>query len=156
MAKPGKGARQEIRCYLCGHRFEVSSKAMSVTCAKCNKAIKVEDIVVKSYVPVNDVQTCGSIKVTRRGRIAARMIQSGEGIESEGTVEGNIETEGTVHFGPSAIWKGKSLRSRTLAVEDGAQLNGRVRVPWLREEPELAAGEPAAEELSRRLTIPTG
>jgi hypothetical protein len=155
MAKPGKGARQEIRCYLCGHRFEVSSKAMSVTCAKCNKAIKVEDIVVKSYMPVNDVQTCGSIKVTRRGRIAARMIQSGEGIESEGTVEGSIETEGSVHLGPSAVWKGKTLRSRSLAVEDGAQINGRIRVPWVRDEAEASAGEPA-EEPARRFTIPTG
>ena len=136
-AKPrGRHARQEIRCYLCGKRFEVSAKTMSTTCTSCNKAIKVEDIVVKSYMPVNDVQTCGRIKITKRGRIAARTIQSGAGIVSEGTIEGSIETEGDVQLTAKSSWKGRSLRSRTLVVEDGATLNGQVKVPWVRAEDE--------------------
>jgi hypothetical protein len=80
MAKTRKGVKRTIRCYLCGHGFEVSSRAMSTTCPSCHKAIKIEDLIVKSYVPVNQVQTCGQIKVTKRGRIVARTVQSGDGI----------------------------------------------------------------------------
>ena len=74
-AKP----KRFIRCYLCGFAQEVSSRTMSTTCPECHKAIKVEDVVIKTYLPVNDLQTCGKIKITKRGRVAARRIQSGEG-----------------------------------------------------------------------------
>jgi hypothetical protein len=134
MAKAKPGARRTIRCYLCGHHFEVSSRAMSTTCPGCHKAIKVENVVVKSYVPVNDLQTCGHIKVTRRGRIAAKNIQSGDGISCEGSIEGTVTTDGPVELGPKSTWKGKSLQSRTLEVSDGASLAGYVQVPWTREE----------------------
>lgn len=134
MAKAKPGARRTIRCYLCGHRFEVSARAMSTTCPGCHKAIKVEGLIVKSYVPVNDLQTCGHIKVTKRGRIAAKNIHSGDGITCEGSMEGSVATDGPVELGPKAVWKGKHLQSRTLAVSDGATLAGHVQVPWTREE----------------------
>lgn len=127
--KAKTGARRQVRCYLCGHRMEVSARAMSTTCANCHKAIKVEDVQVKSYVPVNDLQTCGRIKVTKRGRVAAKNIQSGDGIECEGTIEGSVETDGNVVLGPKSNWKGAELASRTLEVKEGATLDGFVRVP---------------------------
>jgi Zn finger protein HypA/HybF involved in hydrogenase expression len=131
-----KTVRQGIRCYLCGQRFEVSAKTMSTTCTACHKAIKVEDVQIKSYLPVNDLQTCGHIKVTKRGRVAAKRIQSGRGIECEGTLEGSIEADGSVHLGSKAAWKGALLQSGSLKVDDGATLVGHVSVPWEREEPE--------------------
>lgn len=128
-----KGERQPIRCYLCGQRFEVSGRTMSTTCTACNKAIKVEDVQVKSYLPVNDLQTCGRITVTKRGRVAAKRIQSGRGIVCEGSLEGSIETDGGLALGAKSSWKGKELHCRTLVVADGATLNGHVQVPWERE-----------------------
>lgn len=125
--------KESVRCYMCGTAVEVSARTMSTTCPGCHKAIKVEDIVVKSYLPVNDVQTCGQIKVTKRGRIAARVVQSGQGVVVEGSIEGNVETEGAISLGPKSNWKGKDLRSRTLIVEDGATLSGHVTVPWDRD-----------------------
>lgn len=127
-------ARRQIRCYLCGHRFEVSARTMSVPCPKCNKALKVEDVVVKSYLPVNDLQTCGKIMVSKSGRVVAKLIRSGEGIECEGTLEGAIETDGDILLGPKATWKGTTLCSRSLEVAEGAKLLGIVRVPWSRAE----------------------
>ena len=59
---------------------------MSTTCPGCTKAIKVEDVVVKSYTPVNNLQTCGMIKITKRGRVAARRIQCGDGIICDGAI----------------------------------------------------------------------
>ena len=132
MAKAKKAVRRKIRCYLCGKTFEVSARTMSTTCPGCNKAIKVEDITVKTYMPVNDVQTTGAIIITKRGRIAARKIQSGQSISCEGSIEGSIEADGDVFFGPKAHWKGKILQSHTLAVTDGAKLYGRITVPWVR------------------------
>ena len=53
---------------------------------------------------------------------------------TKNTMDGNIETEGTVRFGPNAVWKGRSLHSRSLDIEDGATLIGEVIVPWSRSE----------------------
>jgi hypothetical protein len=136
MAKAKKAATKMIRCYLCGHRMEVSARTMSTTCPGCHKAIKVEDVVIKSYLPVNDLQTCGHLKITRRGRVAAKRIQSGEGIDCEGTIEGNVETESTVNMGAKSSWKGTMLKSSTLVIKDGATLTGGVRVPWTRDDDE--------------------
>ncbi len=135
MAKP---ATQTVQCYLCGHEFTVSMRTMSTTCPKCHKAIKVEDLLVKSYIPVNDLQTCGRIKITKRGRVAAKRIQCGGGIDCEGTMEGSVQTNGQVRLGPKACWKGKILQSRTLAIADGAKLLGLVTVPPRPEPPARA------------------
>ncbi|MDY7110565.1 MAG: polymer-forming cytoskeletal protein [Planctomycetota bacterium] len=133
--KAKKALRRAIRCYQCGRRFEVSARTMSTTCPGCHKAIKVEDVRVKTYLGLIDLKTCGRISITRRGRVAARIIQSGEGIECEGAMEGSVETDGPIQLGPRSSWKGRTLQSRTLTVADGATLLGNVNVPWVREEP---------------------
>ena len=114
--------------------MEVSFKTMSTTCPGCNRAIKIEDVLVKSYVPVNDLQTCGRIKITKRGRVAAKRIQCGDGIECEGSIEGSIESEGCMRLGPNSNWKGRALQSQSLAISEGATLNGDIIVPWSRAE----------------------
>ena len=114
--------------------MEVSPKTMSTTCPGCNRAIKIEDVLVKSYVPVNDLQTCGRIKVTKRGRVAAKHIQCGDGIECEGSIEGSIESEGRMQLGPKSNWKGRALQSQSLAISEGATLHGDIIVPWSRAE----------------------
>jgi len=108
---------------------------MSTTCPGCHKAIKIEDVIVKTYIPVVDLQTCGRIKITKRGRVAARRIQSGDGIDCDGIMEGAVETDGDVHFGPKSSWKGTSLLSRSIEIAAGAKLIGIVTVPWHRPEP---------------------
>ncbi len=146
-----------IRCYLCGYRFAVSLRAMSTTCSGCNKAIKIEDMVVKTYVPVVDLQTCGRIKITKRGRIAARRIQCGDGITCDGTIEAAIETDGDVSFGPKSSWKGKTLQSRSIKIAAGATLLGVVKVPWHRPEPTekkktVSAKKTAAKKATEKKT----
>ena len=128
-------AMRDIRCYLCGHRLTVSQRAMSTTCPGCHKAIKIEDVIVKTYIPVIDLQTCGRIKITKRGRVAARRIQSGDGITCDGVMEGAVETDGDVHLGPKASWKGSTMLSRSIKIAAGAKMIGIVSVPWHRPEP---------------------
>lgn len=128
MIRRRPGGPRPIRCYLCGHGFEVPARAMSSTCPACNRAIKVEDVVVKSYLPVNDLQTCGRVEVTVRGRVAARRVQGGDAVACLGTIEGSIETQGLVSFGPRASWRGGVLRGTALRIAEGAKLEGRIEV----------------------------
>jgi cytoskeletal protein CcmA (bactofilin family) len=148
--KTAKGARRTIRCYLCGHVLDVSTRALSINCPGCHRAIKIEDVVVKSYLPVNDLQTCGRITITSRGRVAAKRIQSGDGIVCEGTMEGTVETEGEVTLGPKASWRGRALQCRLLSIADGAKVDGNLVVPWTREaepmETRRGAARPAAAQ----------
>ena len=119
-------AMREIRCYLCGHRLTVSMRAMSTTCPGCHKAIKIEDVIVKTYIPVIDLQTCGRIKITKKGRVSAKRIQSGDGITCDGTMEGAVETDGDVLLGPKASWKGSTLLSRSIKIAADAKMIGIV------------------------------
>lgn len=111
---------------------------MSTACPKCNRAIKIEDVKVKSYLPVNDLQTCGKIIIAKNGRVVAKRIQAGDGIVCDGVLEGAVETEGDVKLGVKATWKGRQLLARSLHIADGAKLMGMVTVPWRPEE--TAAG----------------
>ena len=88
-------------------------------------------------MPVVDLQTCGRITVTKKGRIAAKRIQSGDGIDCDGTIEGCVETDGDVRLGPKATWKGKTLLGRSLHIAPGAKLIGLITVPWTRPEPAI-------------------
>ncbi|TVQ56586.1 MAG: polymer-forming cytoskeletal protein [Phycisphaerales bacterium] len=133
------GTRRSIRCYLCGHVQDVSTRTMSTTCPGCNRAIKVEDVTVKSYLPVNDLQTCGEVTITKRGRVVAKRIQSGEGISCEGAMEGTVETDGPIELGAKSSWKGQRLVGHSLVIQDGATLLGRVTIPWNREQDEKAS-----------------
>jgi hypothetical protein len=125
---------------------------MSTTCPRCHKAIKIEDLVVKSYIPVVDLQTCGTIRITKRGRVAAQRIQCGGGIVCEGAMEGSIETDGDVQMGPKAYWKGKTLQSRALEIAAGAKLVGVVTVPWRRLEPKTTA-TPTAKTTTKTMKV---
>jgi hypothetical protein len=122
--------KRAIRCYLCGHHFDVSTRTMSVPCPKCNKALKVEDINVKSYLPVNELQTCGDITVAKNGRVVAKVIRAGGSIECEGVLEGAVHAEAQLILCGKSSWKGKALHSQSLQVEDGAKLQGYVKVPF--------------------------
>lgn len=146
-------AKRTVRCYLCGTAQQVSAQTMSTTCPGCNKAIKVEDVVVKSYVPVTELQTCGAIRITKRGRVAAKRIQCGGGVFCEGSMEGVVETDGPVELGPNASWKGKSLQSRSLLIAPGAKLMGVVSVPWNRPEPPKPARTSAAGALKKKRPV---
>lgn len=137
--------KRAIRCYLCGHRFDVSARTMSVPCPKCNKALKVEDVTIKTYLPVNDLQTCGKITVAKNGRVVAKLIRAGDGIECEGVLEGAIETDGDFALGPKASWKGKALHSKSLHIAEGAKLHGYVKVPALPLESKSADASPAMQ-----------
>lgn len=148
MAKP-PGPPRSIHCYYCGRSISVSGRTTSTVCPACNKTVVVEDIVVKSYLGVRNVETCGRLIVTRKGRVVAQQrIVAHEGIELEGKLEcKEALVTGPVVLGPKAEWRG-DLAALSLSVAEGATIRrGYFAVPqnWL----ESLEGESGEEELRR-------
>ena len=55
-----------------------------------------------------------------------------------------IETDGDLQLGEKASWKGQTLYCKKLAIVDGAKLVGRIKVPYVRPEPEVKKKSVAA------------
>ena len=120
-----------VHCYHCGRRIEVGARAMSTACPGCGKPVKIEDIVIKSYYAVTNIETCGKLIIKRRGRVSAvKKIVAHKGIELEGKLQcKEAHCAGTVRIGKKAEWKG-DLRAMSLVTQPGGKiLGGRFTVP---------------------------
>lgn len=118
-------ASHHVHCYHCGHRIEVGRRTMSTSCPGCSKPVIVEDIVVKTYKAVVNVETCGKLIVPKRGRVVAqRRVVAHGGIEVEGSLQcGEAISAGPVTIAAKAEWKG-DLRAISLTVAAGAKIFG--------------------------------
>lgn len=124
-----RSVTRSIRCYHCGHRFGVSGKTESTQCAACNRRVVVGDIVVKSLLPVATVQTCGRIRVMRKGSVIAQTVHAGDGLEVEGSLEGDVVCGGAVTIGRHARWRG-DCAAPSVSIASGARIaGGRFAVP---------------------------
>ena len=124
-----RSATRSIRCYHCAHRFGVSAKTESTQCPACNQRVVVGDIVVKSLLPVAAVQTCGHIKVMRKGSVIAQTVHAGDGLEVQGNLEGDVVCGGAVTIGRYARWRG-DCSAVSVSIADGARIaGGRFAVP---------------------------
>jgi len=112
-----------VHCYYCGWRFEVSARAQSTSCPKCNRALMVSDIVVQKLSPVSSVQTCGRVVVKRSGRVIAKNVTAQLGVEVLGVMNADVASTGPVVIGPKAQWKGRCV-APTVVVNKGAQIAG--------------------------------
>lgn len=116
-------APRTIQCYHCRHRFEVSGRTQSTSCPGCNKAVIVEDIVVKAGKirgPMNEDRTCGKIIIQKRGRLMGQYVEAGGGMICEGTVEAKEVVSGRpAELGPKAVWH-SALKAPHLVMAKGA------------------------------------
>ncbi|MFH2000315.1 MAG: hypothetical protein ABIK28_11580 [Planctomycetota bacterium] len=114
-----------VYCYHCGHLLKVGQRTKSTSCPACNKSVLVEDIVVKTYVGVTNLETCGKLIVKRRGHAAAlHRIVALSGIEVDGQLHCEYAlTAGPTFIGKKAEWKG-DLQSPSLTVEIGSVITG--------------------------------
>ena len=120
-----------VYCYFCGRRIEVGPRTMSTSCPGCHKSVLLEDIVVKGYKGVTNLETCGKLIVSRRGHaVAKNRIVAHSGIEVKGRVQcGHALTAGRVTLFGKAEWRG-DLRAPSLVVEQGAVIiSGWFKVP---------------------------
>lgn len=119
----GPAGPRQVFCYHCDHPLMVGAMAMSTNCPGCNKPIILEDIVVKSYKAVFNVETCGKLIVKKGGRVVAqKRIVAHAGIESDGVIQCKTAITGShVRLGKKSEWRG-DLRTPTLIVEPGAKI----------------------------------
>jgi phage FluMu protein Com len=119
MARPA--APRTVRCYHCGHALEVGARAMTSSCPACSKALRVDDVVVKTMEAVRKIQTCGKVIVHKSGRVFAQSVEAQEGVQCDGVMEANVLSRGPVRIGPKATWKG-DCRAASLHIELGAAI----------------------------------
>jgi cytoskeletal protein CcmA (bactofilin family) len=122
MAKKPASPRS-VRCYHCGHRFDVSARAMTGSCPKCYAKLMLDDIVIKNTQSYRKLQTCGRLVVEARGRVIADLVEAEEGVQVVGKLEAKAYRGGPVTIGAKAIWKG-DCEAPSLVIEFGAQVIG--------------------------------
>jgi len=145
-----------IQCYHCRSAFEVSARAMTVSCPACHKKLLVEDVVIKDAQSVTKLQTCGRILIEKNGRVMAQLVEAHQGIEVQGVIEAKVLSGRPVIIGAKAQWKG-DCRAPAVQIELGARITrgyfeidpnpdapGLTPLPGIRavEEPEAALPQP--------------
>lgn len=120
-----------VYCYHCGRLLKVGLRTKSTLCGSCNKNVLVEDIVVKTYYGVTNIETCGKLIVKKRGHAAAlHRVVALEGIEVQGQLHCEYAlTAGPTYIGKKAEWKG-NLATPSLTTEPGCVItDGYFTVP---------------------------
>ena len=115
------GTLRDVQCYHCSAQFEISARAMTVSCPKCYKKLLVEDVVVKTAQGVTNLQTCGKIIIEKKGRVTATLVEAHKGIEVHGIIEGKVISGGPVVIGDKARWKG-DCRAPSVEIAPGARI----------------------------------
>ncbi len=125
------GERHHVHCYQCGHRMQVAGMTRSTVCPACNRRLVVEDIVVRAYTAVTNIETCGRLIIPRGGQaVAQKRVVALAGIEMEGKLQcRQAITARHARIGAGAEWKG-DLQAASLDVRAGAVIHGgRFEVP---------------------------
>jgi len=130
---------REVRCYHCGHRFEVSARAMTGSCPGCYGSLMLDDLVIKNTQSYRKLQTCGKIHIQARGRVIADLVDAAEGITVTGKLEAKAYRGGPVSIGPRALWKA-NCAAPSLEVAPG----GKVERSWF-----VIPCDPYSEEIPK-------
>ncbi|MGF1634652.1 MAG: polymer-forming cytoskeletal protein [Phycisphaerae bacterium] len=115
-----------IICLYCQDRQEVSRRAITVTCRKCNKSLRIEDLSFKRYEARRHIDTVGVVVIEKKGNVVSEQIMCG-GMIARGQVRGKIISRGPVLVGPDATVTG-DVEAPTMAIGEGAKLKGFYRV----------------------------
>ncbi len=136
---------RQVVCTHCDRPIEIPASAMSVSCRHCHRRVIIEDIVIKAYHAVVRLATAGRVEVAGRAHLIAE-IRVNE-LVVEGAVKGNVVALDRVAIGRKGTLLG-NVSSKSLAVEPGATLVGRVRVsPEFELEPRIAPEESEVADL---------
>jgi|GEM_PF-2329383 len=114
-------ARKKVCCHYCGRDLLVSTFAFSVVCPNCCQRLSVEDYIIKSYREVSGIDTCGTMLVTQKGDLRAKLRV--RDLDIQGRVNGTVQASGKVTVAPNAHLEG-NITARSLEVNEGAHLNG--------------------------------
>lgn len=113
--------QRKVQCYHCRHRFEIPSRALSLSCPKCAKPLVIDDVIINNAHNVRKIQTCGKVIIEKKGRVVCQAVEAQGGIEVEGYLEAKVLSGGHVKIGAKAHWKG-DCSAPSLEVELGGKI----------------------------------
>lgn len=118
--------KHRVPCVHCDHMNEISKRAISVTCANCRKAMRLDEIRIKDYQARRQMETCATLTVERKGELRADRVLCAGAI-LRGKYKGEIVAKGPVLVGPEAELNG-SITAPTIAIPEGAIIEGFYRI----------------------------
>ena len=126
---PGVPSGQRIvRCCFCHHPFLVPAAGTILTCPKCSKRARVDDIVISGTEFRPKIETFGKVYVRRRAKRSARTINAGLGLEVLGELEADSVVCGKLYLGPASRWSGDCKTGSMNMDETASVLSGRFSV----------------------------
>lgn len=148
-----------VLCLNCASWFRVPSAAMVLTCPCCYQRVRVEDIIIDSVQYHTKIETCGVLRITRKGALTCNAIKAAAGLIVEGEVSVQQAAAYRVVIGVKASWSG-DCQAAAITVEPGASIRGGrfSIVPVASHPPQQAQAEPGephrptAEPMPRIIT----
>lgn len=121
MAKKKPITQHAVRCYHCGHEHVVAGRATRVSCPKCAKSLRVENVTIKNTEGWSHFQTCGKVTILTKGKLVAQTVHAQGGVEVRGGLETKTYAGGPVVLKKNAVWKG-DCAATSLTIEAGARV----------------------------------
>lgn len=134
MAKRQTTVKRQVTCTHCEHVSEVSARAMSAACPKCNKRLDLEDHKIQRYHAVRELVTCGTVTIEKKGHVPAPI--RAESLEVQGKVNGDVRVLRRVHIGKTGSIVG-DIVAPTLTVDDGGTVDGYLDIGPKKKRPEM-------------------
>jgi len=135
------GERRSLLCPRCDRPIEVSKLTKSTLCSGCHRTMRTEDETVSDYQARAEYFNEARVEVAKKGVIISEVrVRS---LVVKGEVKGPIRAREEVRIHKTGKVYGNVV-ARSIAVEEGAVLVGRVEVGPLRKvEPAPAPAAPA-------------
>ena len=117
--------RRSVPCTECDQLLNVSARALSTSCPHCHQRVRLEDVIVKSFVGLRRMATTGLLSVERGGNLNAK-VRAAE-LKLLGRIKGNVTILGSVSMGRRADFQGR-LEASSVHLEQGARLRGHLLI----------------------------
>jgi hypothetical protein len=115
--------QRTVGCLHCAAPFVVPGQAEVLTCPRCSRRVRVDDILVTGRQRDGRVETCGSIVVRRGGCYRIDGLKAGMGVLVEGEVLAGAAAAPIVVIADGAVWTG-DLQTAKLELHPNATIKG--------------------------------
>lgn len=144
-AGPHPSVKRKIYCPHCGHGFEASRKAMSLTCPRCTSPLTFKDITIDRPVEGN-VDTLGHIQISSASGMSGELACGH--LTNSGKFDGSMIVHGPIELKDHSQTTG-DLQGKSLQVDPGATVEGRARIGGKQNHAKPGDAPPLAAPLSR-------
>ena len=115
---------RRVHCPACGHRFEVSRRAIVLRCPQCTGPVRLEDYTLRDQQEV-ELSTMGDVHVIAGATINGSVICGR--LLNDGTLDGQLNIAGELELTPQSVTSGH-ITACSLHVRPGATLRARMTI----------------------------